>query len=189
MGNVDSSLKEAENVIDLLKEVEEVNRKTKRMREYEDDLDKDDRVRKVKAKIILERKQGQLQENIARLKMERDAKLLEFESYKAETVAIRNQIDDLKKVLAVRIKQEKINASYRFVDSIPALEKELKETEEELAYCCDLPCTLCFLQEKNTVISPCMHTSCYECADKWCKDTNSCPLCREVVISYRKFYL
>ena len=41
-------------------------------------------------------------------------------------------------------------------------------------------CSLCLTNPADAVILPCGHTGiCFECASKWIRETNSCPVCRQ----------
>ena len=40
-------------------------------------------------------------------------------------------------------------------------------------------CSICFTNEIDTVILPCGHTICYECAIHWFQSSIECPFCRE----------
>lgn len=43
-------------------------------------------------------------------------------------------------------------------------------------------CCICFYATANR-ISPCGHLMCKECILRWCHTTNTCPLCKNVVLS------
>ena len=40
-------------------------------------------------------------------------------------------------------------------------------------------CSICFTNEIDTIILPCGHTMCYECALHWYQNSIECPFCRE----------
>ena len=50
-------------------------------------------------------------------------------------------------------------------------------------------CTSCLDRPPNTVMNPCGHMSCEECARDWLARHNSCPTCRTRVISSFRVYM
>ena len=48
-------------------------------------------------------------------------------------------------------------------------------------------CSLCFANPADSVILPCGHTGiCYECASRWVRETNSCPVCRHKDVNVKR---
>jgi hypothetical protein len=48
-------------------------------------------------------------------------------------------------------------------------------------------CPICMDAGVDTLIVPCGHTVCLECAKTWFAETSSCPFCREPSCKYRRF--
>ncbi|OHT01254.1 hypothetical protein TRFO_31962 [Tritrichomonas foetus] len=48
-------------------------------------------------------------------------------------------------------------------------------------------CGICLEGKVDTIIVPCGHTICYECAEHWYSDNSECPFCREALSKARRY--
>lgn len=46
-------------------------------------------------------------------------------------------------------------------------------------------CSICLENIKYPSVGSCMHHYCYYCLYKWCKHSNKCPLCKELILEIK----